>query len=226
MSNGATIKELQKHYIYAYDIYMYVLNLPCGLPYSILCFFMYKSIGFSFLVFHVGYSPPVNGIEAEIGIGDNAKAPSGPYFLGLPLFFFPSVLTGVSPATATPSGATTGAATGGDSAPKWIIFSVLEAICESSFPSISPKTKHNPQNIYLQFIISAPKNHKDQIFQSPFPRNTIKIQSLQERSQYIIKFKSFNHHFQRNTKKIQSLQRTESTNHKDSIFTENRVKKS
>ncbi|KAG5600483.1 hypothetical protein H5410_031853 [Solanum commersonii] len=36
---------------------------------------------------------PESGIEADIGIGDNAvfKEPSGLYFLGLPLFFFPSV---------------------------------------------------------------------------------------------------------------------------------------
>lgn len=45
---------------------------------------------------------PVNGIDAEIGIGDNGNAatlPSGPYFLGLPLFFFTTSVLGVAAAT-------------------------------------------------------------------------------------------------------------------------------
>ncbi|THU73774.1 hypothetical protein C4D60_Mb04t26400 [Musa balbisiana] len=53
------------------------------------------------------YSRPV-GAEAEIGIGFSGRSrlPSGPYFLGLPLFFF------TVPSTPTPAGPTTNPASG------------------------------------------------------------------------------------------------------------------
>nr|GLL45077.1 hypothetical protein CR513_22049 [Ipomoea trifida] len=50
------------------------------------------------------------GAAEEIGFGDRAMvtAPSGPYFLGLPLFFFPAVAS--APAAAMPGGEPNGVA--------------------------------------------------------------------------------------------------------------------
>lgn len=64
---------------------------------------------------------PVSGIDDEIGIGDNvgATVPSGPYFLGLPLLFFPSV----APAVGTLAGGC-----GGGVSPSVLEFSGLESI--------------------------------------------------------------------------------------------------
>ena len=82
------------------------IALP-GLSYSNLEDFLMESSGRPLPRFQAENSP-VNGIDDEIGIGDNAivSFPSGPYFLGLPLFFFTSVpVPGVGPKLETEPGA-------------------------------------------------------------------------------------------------------------------------
>jgi hypothetical protein len=70
-----------------YDTFAPGLSI-CGFCF----FFLNDSIDGSVPFFQDAGKSPFIGIEAEIGIGDNAIVtltfPSGPYFLGLPLFFF------------------------------------------------------------------------------------------------------------------------------------------
>lgn len=79
---------------------------------SDLCCFLNESTGRPLPRFHAENSP-VSGIEEDIGIGDNAivRDPPGPYFLGLPLFFFISEL-GMATLTGAGVGADPGAGAG------------------------------------------------------------------------------------------------------------------